>query len=358
MGNLTQNIEKLKKEVWYLTKYKIPSLESQISSLGGVDLDELNTALASQKASLKALDEKLTEQEGKITNIESTQTTQANSLTEISATLSQTNASLTELQTLIDGHTTSISTINTTLSSHQTSIDNNASSITSLQSQINTLSDKIDTNTEAIEELQADLTAVNTDITSIKTKNEEQDTSINTLSTKVTSLEENQETALTNSASALEIAQNVQSQLENLSGTGSSSSPANLTGTVLYDMRGTELLVHRNFKNGIKKGTPLKVPDFANYNSFKIFMQIASTYEAQFWIDINSTISQTNNRFTYVTFVGQTSMYFIRIRFPRVLNVIAIEQITRLDISSTSYGVDVSPSEQDSIFIYRIEAFK
>ena len=90
-NNLVSDLEQLKKEIWYIKKTLIPSLQSQISNSSGCNTSELTSQLT-------ALQTRVTTLEGQVSTLQSSVSGHSSSISTISSDVSSLTTRVTTLE--------------------------------------------------------------------------------------------------------------------------------------------------------------------------------------------------------------------------------------------------------------------
>lgn len=397
METIFLNIEKLKKEVWAISKKKIPALEAQIEGLGGVDVSELTATLQAQQtvlnnlsSSLDTLSASQSESQTKITALEGKTEKHDTDIATLTSSLKETNKTLDELSAVIASHTSSINTLSTSvanntsaistnatnistnatnisanatnisantdaISSLQTTLNSQSTTLTTFQDQLDTLSSNVSSNTSSLVTLTESLTALTTRVDNLENQTNSLTDSITTINGEITTLETDVNAASATANNALSLAQNLKTRVDNLNvsgGTGGESSTACLSGVVLYDMRSTDASVNRGYTTGIQNRQKVTI-DFTPYRYLKIFTVFGNAYEDQLFIDIRNKKAFT---FTSHAWMSNYFLAFMRIRIPTALNFIMMENYGKVAFDGSGLPITLADEAEVSKFIiFRIE---
>ena len=383
METIFLNIEKLKKEVWAISKKKIPALEAQIEGLGGVDVSELTATLQAQQSALNNLSSSLdtllasqSESQTKITALEGKTEKHDTDIATLTSSLKETNKTLDELSAVIESHTSSINTLSTSvanntsaisanatnisantdaISSLQTTLNSQSTTLTTFQDQLDTLSSNVSSNTSSLVSLTESLTALTTRVDNLENQTNSLTDSITTINGEITTLETDVNAASATANNALSLAQNLKTRVDNLNvsgGTGGESSTACLSGVVLYDMRSTDASVNRGYTTGIQNRQKVTI-DFTPYRYIKIFTVFGNAYEDQLFIDIRNKKAFT---FTSHAWMSNYFLAFMRIRIPTALNFIMMENYGKVAFDGSGLPITLADEAEVSKFIiFRIE---
>lgn len=383
METIFLNIEKLKKEVWAISKKKIPTLEAQIEGLGGVDVSELTATLQTQQTALNNLSSSLdslsasqSESQTKITALESKAETHDADIETLKSSLKSTNKTLDELSDLVASHTTSINSLNTTMADNTSAISTNASnisanasaitslqgtvseqatSLSTLQSQVDTLSSNVSSNTSSLVSVTESLNALTTRVNNLETGATNLSNSITTINGQISTIQSNAETTTATANQALTLAQSVKETVDNLDtsgGTGGGTQAPCLNGVLIYDMRSTDESINCGYTTGLQYHNKVMV-DLTPYRYLKIFTVFSNSYENQMLIDIKN---KKGFLFTSVSWVTSTGLDFIRVRVPSTLNFVMLETYGEVLLDSIDLSLTIAdPDKRASFIISRIE---
>lgn len=147
--DLSNELENLKKEVWYLIKKTIPKLQNLISGNNTEEIENIKNQLTS---ALEEIDNLSGEIEQNSLNI----TDMSNSITEIESSFQQ-------LSNTVNG-------ISQNLNSISSSVANNTNNLTSISNMVEEIDNKADNNTSSISTLSASISSLSESVDALQTE--------------------------------------------------------------------------------------------------------------------------------------------------------------------------------------------
>ncbi len=205
MINNTHEIEKLKREVWYLKTIYLPALNKKIELLSGDSgafkelsskVDELTLKLndLQSQASLNADDiaevsQCLANLSTSVEEILASDELTEQALNNLSSEIAKIKTSISALESAKTTLTVEVSTLKNKVAANETSISAINNDITSHGNRLTELEENDLTNDQTVAALATDLNTAKTDISSLKTAKTSMQTDISSLKTRATNLE-------------------------------------------------------------------------------------------------------------------------------------------------------------------------
>lgn len=361
MQTFIQDIEKLKKEVWALSK-KTSALQSQVENLNSADveeflltvqnhqnvLDELSLKISNLEATVKTHGTKITSLEENSTSFQASIDELTSSLQEISNTTTELSNSLSTLSQTVSSHTQTLQTHETSISNVQTKAQTNETNIASIQTDLDQLKTKVTATTAT-----ANLNKSNID--ALEDEDDHLQTQITLNKTDIATLNTAHQTTATTANQAYALAQELKTTVEGLqtSGEGGSGSTAGLNGVVLYDMRSEDENVNKGYTTGIPTKTKVYFSALSTYRFLKIYCILNGSYESQLIIDLQN---RKGTSFTAIAWVSIYYLSFLRVKIPTSNEYISFDGFARFIFDGTTPIYSMNPENITShYYIFRIE---
>ncbi len=288
-------IEKLKKEVWYLGHVKIPQLQELIENSSTGDLSSI-----------------------------------VNDVNECKDDIDSLESSLSSMNT-------NISSINTSVSSINTSIDQQGTSISNLQNSVETLNTSVSTISSNFQE---DIDNVETQITSLNSTTSSHATTLSSLSSQISTL--------SNSISSLS------SQLTELENTVDSMEPGSGSGstiTVVYDKESDDATINLGYTDGILIGTSL-VLDLSSYSSIRVYASF-NNFDLQAEFKLDNREGTDFNAYTCAT--NFATYYFSKFYVNATRTRFTTNYVAELVFNNDGSVTKTLIRNDADFYIYRIE---
>ena len=301
MNNIN-DFEKLKKEIWYLNKVRIPSLEQMIEEGSSGDLSSLTNELTECKNDISTIEN----------NISSLDT----SITQINQNLTSIYSSINSINQEVDGHAsdiTSLQNISRSLSSSFSSLMNNMSS---LENDMSNIESQYNTHDNLLASHSLSISNINNQLQSISD-------SISSLSSQLSSLETTVDSMVSGSGAPV----------------------------IVYDKDSTDASINLGYTNGIVVGRTIKV-DLSPYSSARIFANF-NNCDLQTEIRLNNREATDFCAFTYTSLF--TNYYFTKFFITNAKDKFTANFFAEVVINSDGTVSQTIKYNDADFYIYRIE---
>ncbi len=141
--DLYNELENLKKEVWYLIKKTIPKIEELITGGNKEEVENIKLQLQTALQEIDILKNQLSQATSNIENVTTSITVIENNLQSLSETVNTISANIANISLSVETNSNSISLIENKVGNLETITNENSSSISSLSNSISYLSDSI-----------------------------------------------------------------------------------------------------------------------------------------------------------------------------------------------------------------------
>ena len=352
INELFDDLEKLKKEVWYLIKKVIPKLEEMISQGSSADLEKIKNQLDQQlskiaeiESQIDSLNQKTEENTGSIETINSSMQTVSSQISDISSNLNDLENQITSTNQNLSSLSESVELVQNTLDSHSTSI--------------NQLGEIANGHTASIIDLISDVSDVNIKATEAKNIASSLETTVTNISntvtghtSQITNLQSSYE-SLNNSISTLSSSVNeMSSSITSLETEIEKAKKENCV--VIYDMNSTDSAVNFGYTTGMF-GTDYINYDFSPYHTLRIYARLYTSNCVQ-------EVPVYNRKYTDVTLTAAASspmiFCFLKVLLSTepLLNKLQIGTYGRYSFISANNSLTFdSGINSTAFYVYRIE---
>lgn len=325
MINIFHDVEKLKKELWYLNRFTIPKLQENIENLSGFDITDISNSILTLKQDVSTLEKSLSDQDLTISKL-------STNIVDIQKSV---EGIIDNYSKMLNSHNGLVNYVND-MSTKQTELSNQ---ILVINENISQLSNSITNITLLTDQNASEISSLKTDVNS----------SVNTLNNKLISLENNNTTTLNEIETLKAEINSIKSQLGNV------SSGSSLDFDVLYDMRSEDPLINRGVTAGAVGGTTFNI-DLLPYRYLRLFGYVNS-YECQDFIKITD---RNRTDFTMMSVsTNMKSLNFLKYAIPITLDKIQFSNYGCYTYSTQSFAFSYAYGKtNENYYVYRIEGIK
>ena len=359
MNNIYEDLEKLKKELWHISRVMLPRLTEMIADLGGgssPDITALQTAIAECQADIATLEGTLSSVNTDVTNLQSATAT-------LQTQVSGQSEDITSLTNQVSGHSSSISAISTQVEGLSSSLSGLQSDLSDCESDMSALSTRVSAAESSIQSLSGlesqldglseDVTGLSASVTSISTTQSQQATSLTTLSNQVSEIETDLDTVESTVSTSLPDLTSRVDELEtkvNALSAGSSS----MNYDVLFDRASDDPDVTHGFTGGWLGGSQLMV-DLTKYTGLRFFVTLGGM-GGQYYVKL------TNREKPDFLILGAntnaSNLYYMKVNIPMSLNRIQVAYTGTITINSDGTVTRTQgTSANTNHFVSRVEAY-
>lgn len=334
LSNIFDDLEKLKKEVWYLIKKVIPKLEELIGGSSAEEITQIKQQLNSQVEQIETLQSQMEA----TTSLANAANTTAQGL---SSTVSNLQSGLSSAQEELDDISSNITTISQV-------VDGNSGSIIQLSNSLASIDAKATQALSAANDLNDDVVAVSNQAAASATKINTMEDDIEALNT----LNSSQTQTLTT------LSQNVETISSSIQQLEDEIANAKLEDCdVIYDMSSTDADVNRGFTSGMV-GANFFAFDFSPYHTIRIYARLFSSNCIQ-------EVRVHNRKLADITLFAAGPnpiiLCVLKVLFAMepALNRIQVGSYAKYTYSaSTGTFTSATGASDSTFFIYRIEGIK
>lgn len=334
LSNIFDDLEKLKKEVWYLIKKVLPKLEELISSSGSAQLTEIKQQLNSQLEQIETLQSQM--------QTTSDMASAANSSVQsLNSTLSTMQQDLSSVEGEIDDIDQSLITISQ-------AVDQNSGSVLQLSNSLTTIS------ANAAQALNT-ANSLSDDVVLISNQAAQSATKINGLEDDVEQLEGLVQSQTQTISSLSQSVGNLSTTLQSLEGQIASAKLEQ--SEVIYDMYSTDSAINRGFTSGMG-GTKFFTFDFSPYHTIRIYARLYSSNCVQEVRVHNRKLSDIT---LFAAGANPVVLCVMKIMFAvePLLNRFQVGAYARYTYAAaTGAFTGVTGTSDANFFVYRIEGIK
>ena len=365
INNLFEELENLKKEVWYLIKKTIPKLEELINGSSSKELEEIKNQLQNALLDIENLKSQLNSIDGKIDTTNENVSTLQNNFQTLSNTINNLSQSLTTLQQTVSTNSSNISNLTNSVNTNSSDIDSLNNSVSEMALNMQNLSNSVSSNTSKLNNLE-------TTVSSNSSKIQQNETSISTLQSKITTIENvnnEQETKISSLQSSVSSIESTNSQ-QNESISSLADSISSLTSSIsslqteienakkenceiIYDMYSEDASINYGFTSGAKGGSYF-VLDFTKYHSVRIFARLQTANVVQ-------EVKILDRKLGDVTLTGAggspSSLYILKIilGIAPLYNRLQVGYYGKYTFSTNGTFTLETGASNDYFYIYRLE---
>lgn len=365
MNNIYEDIEKLKKELWHISRVMLPRLMQMISEGGGSSsaITALETALDECESAITALESSLSSVNTNITNLQSTTTSlqtqlsgQASDISSLSSQVSAQSESITSLTNQVGGVSSSMSSLQTAVSDCEDDLSDLSSRVSTAETSLSSLS-SLPTTVSNLQtqfsEMSTDFTELSASVSEISYEQSGQYTNMIALSNKVTSMETDlnavESTVNTDLPSLTTRVSDLEDQVDSLAG-GSSA----LSFDVLFDRASTDENISFGYTGGWLGGVQRNF-DLTKYTGLRFFATLGGM-GAQYYVKL--TNREKADFLMLASNSNASKLYFMKVNIPLALNRIQVAYTGTITINTDgTVERTQGTSGNTSHFLSRIEGY-
>lgn len=355
INDLFDDLEKLKKEVWYLIKKVIPKIEETIdnSALGDIsniknqlsqcleEIDGIKTDISTLTTSSNNVTLKVSELETSFDNLSNTLTSLSSAISSLTETTDNHSQQLSSLNSEVSSLGNSFESISTQIDLLNSIVNKHSENILSLTSTVGEAKSLATEAKSATENFSTNLTIVSNSVANNTSKINEIESSCNSINNSISSLNSSVGT-LSDSLSSLE------TEVNNFKTENS---------TVIYDMSSEDSSINLGFTTGMT-GTKYISHDFSQYHTLRIYARVYASNCVQ-------EVPVKNRKLTDITFFGAGSnpiiLSILKVLFTiePSLNRLQIGAYAKYTFSSATGTFTLeSGSSNNYFYVYRVEGIK
>ena len=369
---LTNMVEQLKKEVWYIAKVSVPEIMKALGSLTMPNLDDikadiksntdnitnLQESVSQQGSALSLIQGKIEDQDAKIASCQSqanfNQTTINTCLTNINAVDDRVMACETDISTCKTG----IASVSTTLSQHSTKLETQEGRLTecegnlqTLTSQLNAVSNSLTSTVGLVSDLSASMEGLTNTVAGHITAINGHENQINSLSSRVSALETQFAQHQQNYSTWKTSVENAITALQDSSGGQGGGVQLDL----IYDNTSADASINRGFTSGIVGGKSFEF-DFSQYKKVHVYAGLNRC-------DAYTVIHLDKRRYaegclTAVS-VGTNRIMNMKVNITPAKDAFVVNQLGWFEANLSTGAISSTRDKGNtSYFVYRIEGEK
>ena len=355
INDLFDDLEKLKKEVWYLIKKVIPKIEETIENSALGDISNIKNQLSQCLEEIDGIKTDISTLTNSTNNVTLKVSELESSFSNLSNTLNSLSSTISSLSEITDNHSQQLDSINSEVSSLKSSYENISPQIDLLNSIVNKHSENILSLTttvgqakslateakSATENFSTNLTIVSNSVANNTSKINELESFCSSINNSISSINSSV-SALSDSLSSLETDVN-NLKTENC--------------TVIYDMSSEDSSINLGFTTGMT-GTKYISHDFSQYHTIRIYARLYASNCVQEIPVKNRKVAQSAMIVTGSNPIIISSLNILFTIEP-LLNRLQVGAYGKYTFSSaTGTFILESGSSNTNFYVYRVEGIK